>query len=295
MALQKLTEAFTLFFQSIFTIVKVIILSKYYVRLPKVEQEQECVILGNGPCLTKDLDSCRDFILKRKKLCVNLFAFSKEYEPVKPEYYVLAAPEFWMKNPIELHEIQRTKLAQSICEKTEWNMTLLIPFEAKHSKFESTIKANTKIKVIYFNSTPVEGLYFFSKFLFKMNLGMPRPHNVLIPTIFLSMNLGFKNIFIFGADHSWHEEIKVDQSNNVTLNHQHFFDSNETRFAMYKLGGQEYHIHDIFRKLHFAFKGYFVLENYAGYLGAKIKNASSKSYIDAFEKIDLSKSSKPFE
>jgi hypothetical protein len=285
MALQKLTEAFTLFFQSFFSIVKVILLSKFFVRLPKVEPGQECVILGNGPCLKSDLKNSGGFIASRKKLCVNLLAFSKEYEEIKPDYYVLAAPEFWMKNPIELHEIQRTTLAKSIFDKTNWDMILLVPFEAKNSRLESTIKVNSKIRIIYFNSTPVEGFSLLSRILFKMNLGMPRPHNVLIPTIFLSLNLGFKNIFLFGADHSWHEEISVDKSNRVTLNHQHFFDRKETRFGMFKLDGHEYHLHDVFRKLHFAFKGYFILKDYAKKLEVNIYNSSSKSYIDAFQKI----------
>lgn len=287
MALQKITEAVTLFFQSIFSIVKVILLSKFFVRLPKVEPGEECVVLGNGPCLTKDLELHGDFIANRKKFCVNLFAFSDEYIKVKPEYYVLAAPEFWLTHTTEFHKNQRTKLANYIYERTSWQMKLLIPFAAKNCDLVNKIISNSKVEIIYFNQTPVEGLAFINMMMFKSNLGMPRPHNVLIPTIFLSLNLGFNKLFIFGADHSWHEEIRVDSSNNVTINHQHFFEQKETRFAMYKLDGQEYHIHDIFRKLHFAFKGYFILARYAEYMNAKIYNASSKSYIDAFEKISL--------
>jgi hypothetical protein len=116
---------------------------------------------------------------------------------------------------------------------------------------------------------------------------MPRPHNVLIPTIYLAINLGFKKIFLFGADHSWHEEIKVDNKNLMTVNHQHFFENQEVRMPMYRLDGTNYFIHDIFRKLCLAFKGYFVLREYADFRKAAIKNASSKSYIDAFEKTDL--------
>ncbi len=287
MALQKLTEAITLFFQSVFSIVKVILLSKFFVRLPKVEPGQECVILGNGPCLTKDLELHRDFIIQRKKLCVNLFAFSDEYTKIKPEYYVLAAPEFWLKNTTGFHKNQRTKLANFIYERTSWQMKLLIPFAAKNCGLVNKIISNPNVEIIYFNQTPVEGLSFLNKRMFNSNLGMPRPHNVLIPSIFLSLNLGFNKVFIFGADHSWHEEIRVDFSNNVTVNHQHFFEKNETRFAMYKLDGKEYRIHDIFRKLHFAFKGYFILADYAKFKNAKVYNASSKSYIDAFEKISL--------
>jgi hypothetical protein len=109
----------------------------------------------------------------------------------------------------------------------------------------------------------------------------------LIPAIYLAINTGFKRIVLFGADHSWHEEIKVDDSNSVTVNHEHFYDKQDVRLPMYKLDGKKYFLHDIFRKLHYAFKGYFILNNYAGYMSAKIQNASSRSYIDAFEKIRI--------
>jgi hypothetical protein len=99
--------------------------------------------------------------------------------------------------------------------------------------------------------------------------------------------MNFKKIFIFGADHSWHEEIKVDYSNKVTVNHEHFYDKGEYRLPMYKLDGEEYYIHDVFRKLYLAFKGYFVLRDYAKSLNAEIFNASIRSYIDAFPKVKV--------
>jgi hypothetical protein len=58
---------------------------------------------------------------------------------------------------------------------------------------------------------------------------------------------------------------------------------------MYKLDGKEYRIHDVFRKLYLAFKGYFVLNDYAKEKNVKILNASKRSYIDAFERITIKK------
>jgi hypothetical protein len=220
-------------------------------------------------------------------VCVNLFVFSKDYEILKPDYYVLAAPEFWMKNATEMHKETRRRLANDLKEKTSWPMILFIPFAAKNSELYKTVRENDKIKIVHFNVTPAEGLNSISKTLFKLNLGMPRPHNVLIPSIFLTLNLGYKKVFVFGADHSWHEEIKIDDENRMTVNHQHFYEKDEHRMPMYKLDGKEYRIHDVFRKLHFAFKGYFILKDYSESLHAVILNASSKSYIDAFQKVKI--------
>lgn len=288
MNLQKITIFFSSVWASFFSIVKICFLSKFRSSLKKYKIEpDECCILGNGPCLSKDLEYNLNFIKSRAKISVNHFAFSEEYERIKPDYYILAAPEFWLKDTTDYHKEMRIKLANNLVDKTNWQMKLFIPFSAKNSEFCNIVLQNKNITIVHFNVTPIEGLTFISKILFNLNLGMPRPHNVLIPSIFLSINLGFKKIYIFGADHSWHEEIKIGQDNKVTVNHQHFYDKSEQRMPMYKLDGKEYYIHDIFRKLHLAFKGYFTLRNYAESQNAVILNASSKSYIDAFQKVKL--------
>lgn len=272
-------------FQSLFSILKIVLLSKFFVNLRKYNLiNGGCVILANGPCLTKDLQNNSSFISSKKIFCVNFFALSKEYEALKPEYYILAAPEFWLNKTSDYFNEKKEELIARLVEKTNWQMMLLIPFQAKGSDFNKRVSVNSQITFIYYNNTPVEGIKFVSHFLFKLNLGMPRPHNVLIPSIFLALNLGFEKITIFGADHSWHEEIKIDETNRVTVNHEHFYDGQSVCLPMYKLDGKEYYIHDIFRKLHYAFKGYFVLRDYSEHLNAKILNASSKSYIDAFER-----------
>ena len=67
--------------------------------------------------------------------------------------------------------------------------------------------------------------------------GMPRPHNVLIPSIILSMRMGFKKIYLAGADHSWLKEIFVSEDNEVFLTQKHFYDEKKAEArTMDKLG-----------------------------------------------------------
>jgi len=274
MELQKITIFFTSLFQSCLSILKIALLSNWFASLKKFgKDEDECAVLGNGPCLNKDFELNLEFIKSKKKLCVNFFALSKEYEIIRPDIYVLSAPEFWLKNTTDWFKDKRAQLIENLVSRTSWQMTLLIPFAAKKSEFCQKIRSQRNITVIFYNNTPVEGFKSIVNILFKMNLGMPRPHNVLVPSIYLAVNLGFKKIFIFGADHSFHEEITIDEK--------------EVRMPMYRLDGEEYHIHDIFRKLYLAFQSYFILKDYAEYMGVIILNASSRSYIDAFEKIRI--------
>ncbi len=191
-------------------------------------------------------------------------------------------------SPTQAHEDARNKLFDLLEKETKWELFLFIPSNIKRTnKQRAKFDKHPFIKIYQFNTTPIEGFKWFRNFTYKLKLGTPRPHNVLIPSILLSLLIGYKKIFLYGADHSWHEGIKVDELSQATVNHEHFYDKGEDRMAMYKLDGKEYYIHDIFRKLHLAFKGYFLLKEFAESVNAEIFNASERSYIDAFEKINL--------
>ena len=53
--------------------------------------------------------------------------------------------------------------------------------------------------------------------------------------------------------------------------------------------GAVFKMHEFLDALSITFRGYFILKDYADYLGAKIYNCSKKSYIDAFERCNLDK------
>jgi hypothetical protein len=281
MSRQEIKDFSENFLDTLVSILRIVLFSE--------KKVNECNILANGPSLNESVNKHKDYIIGKTNFAVNFFAASSLYSQIRPTYYVIVAPEFWMETaPTQKWEDMRQNLFNILAEQTSWEMNLFIPSQASKSKPIKKLLGNHKfIRLFYFNVTPVEGFRSFRNMLFKYKLGMPRPYNVLIPSIYLALTMEFKKIYLFGADHSWHEEIKIDDTNNVTVNHQHFYDKGELRLPMYKLDGKEYHIHDIFNKLHLAFKGYFILKEYADKLGAKIYNASLRSYIDAFEKITI--------
>ena len=59
--------------------------------------------------------------------------------------------------------------------------------------------------------------------------GVPRPHNVLIPSIAMGLRLPFKKIYLAGADHSWLPEITVTDDNVVLMHQKHFYDQNKSQ------------------------------------------------------------------
>ncbi|NJK83306.1 MAG: hypothetical protein HC912_05290 [Saprospiraceae bacterium] len=117
---------------------------------------------------------------------------------------------------------------------------------------------------------------------------MPRPHNVLIPALMISLNAGLKNIFIVGADHSWLEELTVNDKNEALLHQKHFYDqASSKQDYMYQLGKRPRRLHEILEKFMLSFKAYFDIKEYAISIGASIWNATPVSYIDAFERKPL--------
>ena len=119
----------------------------------------------------------------------------------------------------------------------------------------------------------------------KMGWGLPRPHNVLIPALFVAINSGYKRIYLAGADHSWLPMISVNDQNQALVNQQHFYDEHSSKSdLMYKLGVRPRRLHEILEKFMFTFRSYFDLKDYAESKGSKIYNSTPDSYIDAFDR-----------
>lgn len=98
----------------------------------------------------------------------------------------------------------------------------------------------------------------------------------------------YEKIFLIGADHSWHKQISVSSDKLVCIREEYFYDKASPQESVYYNDGQEtqpFRIHELFQMWADVFSKYHDLNRYASHLGARIYNASSKLYIDAFERI----------
>ena len=269
---------------------KVLLQSKR-TRLPHAPKPT-CVILANGPSLNESLQTNPDFFKDRALLCVNDFANTEYYAQYQPQYYVLNAVEYWTDNfaGLEKHIVKRNKLFANIKKQTHWDLTIFTPHQALASKtWQGLFDDKPNIKIVPYNVTPVEGFTFFNHFSFKRNLGMPRPHNVLLPSLMITINMQFREIYLLGADHSWLPLIRVDDNNRSLVDRVHFYDKETSKATpMYKPSGYR-KLHEVLTKFVYTFEGYFILKNYAATRGVTIYNATPGSYIDAFDRVDIGK------
>lgn len=280
--------------------VRIILLNRFFLKqIEKKPDTESLVILGNGPSLKTFLTSHRSFCEGKATLCVNFFARTKEYADIKPDYYLIISPEFFVKEQKKEWAEDRMEILRAIARYTNWPMQLILPAIAKGNKdWQAIFEKNKFIKIRYVNNTPLEGWDRLIFPLFLRNFGMPRPHNVLIPAILNGIRLEFEKVFLVGADHSWIPNIVVDTKNNVLITQKHFYDDQTVNekidknkpvpAPMYKGASlQKRKLHEVLEKFYFSFRSYWTLRRFAEKNHVKIINLTINSFIDAFPKKNI--------
>lgn len=286
----KIQRFLQLLIQSKISCIRILFLSKCSIKFPKSKQYNDCIILGNGPSLHTSIQENPDFLLQKDLFAVNMFANSEYFEQLKPQYYVILAPELWTDSPSERMAHEQQKLFENIAKAT-WNMFLYAPTFAKKSMFwKAYFAKNSNITIVWFNATPIEGFRSWNFYLYNKNLGMPRPHNIVTPSLMIAIKQAYSNIYLLGADHSWLQEIWVSEQNEVFLTQKHFYDEKTAQAKyMYTPQDEPRKLHEILHKFMCAFSSYFEIRRYAESKGITIWNATPNSYIDAFERCNLKK------
>lgn len=248
---------------------------------PVARDGERLIIMGNGPSLADNIRNDLKLLSESNTLAVNFAANADEFTLLKPDFYLIADPHFFNGRASDPN-VER--LFRNFNEKVTWDMTIFIP--ARYSK-DSLGITNQHIHIETFNFIGIEGFEWFTSAAYSAGLGMPRPRNVLIPAIMLGILMGFKDIYIIGADHSWIKTLDVNERNEVVTVQPHFYkDNNEERSrvtSVYK----NVRLHEILLSFHVAFKAYHQIAKYAGKCGVRIYNATPGSFIDAFPRREL--------
>lgn len=276
--------------QSVVSVVKVILLSKF--GLPKFSnQKPNAAILGNGPSLNQALADNLDFLKETDIYCVNLFALSTVYASLKPQNYVLLDPAFFMFSEQNDSRQDIKKTFDAIIQQTDWSMRLFVPARSRDSYIVKKLKQERpNIQICLFNYTIVRGFPFFRHWFFKNNLGMPQCQNILAASLYVALLQDYKNVYLFGADHSWHEEIRITEQNEFEMRQVHFYD-NASNVKHEKVidvrNNSRPRLHAQFLSLHKVFYSYEILGAFAKFRKINVLNASKKTYIDAFERVNI--------
>ena len=244
-------------------------------------------ILATGPSLKKDFQENFNFFLKSDLLVVNDFVLDESFNQIKPSYYVFADPGYWLDKELTTEENLsiREKIFNLIIKNTSWRLDIYVP-KVSGNFFKEIFKENSYISVKSYNSVDIGNVdNFWGHFCLKYNLVAPCV-NVLGTSIYLGINMGFKTLNIYGADHSWSEDLRVDNNNRVCTISRHFYDEvNQNNLRPWlKVNNENYKMHEILSDLSKTFYYYFIINNYAKSKGVKVYNRTSCSHIDAFSR-----------
>lgn len=269
------------------SVLKILFQSKFGTRMPAAKGDA-VVVLANGPSLKTSLEQHPDFFKKHPLMVVNTFSITAAYTQLQPEYYVILDPFFWKgKTEVILNTIRCLE------EKTSWEMTLFVPQHAlKTPIFTALQQKNPNIRIQQFNYTVYKGFQSTGHWFYRKNLAMPQSHNVSIASLFLAVNMGYKEVFLVGADHTWHENLHVNEQNILCTKDIHFYD--EKPVTTYKPFLKEGRPNETQKTYEFfwiwsrTFLGYWQVNDYAVYHHCRIRNASEVSFIDAFERYKIS-------
>lgn len=237
-----------------------------------VDATKPLIILANGPSLNTTIAESLPTLLSHPTMAVNFAANAPEFATLRPRYYVLVDPHFFSGGD----DPNVAKLWENL-RRADWHMTLIVPArERKH------MPASIPHEILTVNDIAVEGFTTLEHAAFRHGWGMPRPRNVLIPSIMAAISLGFKDIYLTGADHSWMKTISVNDRNEVVSIQPHFYKDDDKELKRIRTDYLHRPLHTILDSFRIAFASYHAIARFAASQGARITNATPGSFIDAF-------------
>lgn len=244
-----------------------------------INPNRPLIIMGNGPSAKVEIE--KQIENKTADICtVNFSGISDYFFSLQPQYYVFSDPNFHIKK----NEGNFSKLFSNF-EEVDWNMILYIPYYFPKS-FKKDIEKNKNIKIFRFCQVDWEpNLFFFKKlkcFFYKRGLLAPKIKNVIVPCICTGILRGYRDIYLYGVEHTWTKSTFVNEKNQVMLMDEHFYGNKTTPWMSY---GKPCKMHILMQMMHDVFKSYWSVRDFADSLGnVRIINCTKGSFIDAFER-----------
>ena len=244
-------------------------------------------ILANGPSLKKDLERYGEEMASHDKLCVNFMGSSELYEKLKPNICVFIDEAFFApKEKLSADLNARVEeLVRALVSKTSWHLEVVVPCGERNSRLVSQLSGNTNISVLFFESRipmPMDSEDWSG---WLRNLHAAPGQNVLVTATYLGIFWRYPEVYLLGADMSLHAQVKIEQETNLLyVDDEHYY-GKERRYV-YNDVAQTIHrrLSESMREYQIVFRWFDLLRKLADYAGVRVINASSYSWIDAFER-----------
>lgn len=248
------------------------------------ESSKRLAVFANGPSLNSFLDEIEEGkdVSQWDFSCMNYFGEHDLFAMIKPKYYCLADPMFFLKDN-RYEKVMH--LFRTINERVDWDMTVFIPSCFSKRNFLSfSGLSNSHCKVVPVRYIRYRG-NLLKHWLYNKNFAMPNIPTVAILNLYTGINLGYKEIDLFGADMTFLDSMYVDENNRLCNKIKHFYD-NEPQIKPITFGDDKvvsvgFYLKDVCGM----FYGHYEVEDYAKYQKVEIINRSKVSLLDCYKRI----------
>lgn len=248
--------------------------------------KQACgmTILGNGPSLKDDFEKA----ISRPNqdiVGLNYFGCTDYFMRSKPCWYFLMDGAFFKNVKENSRRDDMLFMYKRFEEEVDWKMTIVVPAHYEKKFFAFSKITNSNIKVMGVNAWSDMASWTLRKYLYRHNYSLPAPQNVTILAIYAGINLGYKEIYLYGVDHTFIQGICVDEENRVCLKWDHFYDKDaKVKVLTDTLGGHST-LSQRLRVVAITFRSHELLRQYADLMGCQIINCTYGSMIDSYVRL----------
>ena len=259
------------------------------VEIRKVPPGKRLLVCGNGPSLREQLETQLPIFQENDVICVNAMSDTDWFSLVRPKYYCLMDSA-----AVELPELLTPYSKQVVdgiwagLEKADWEIELILPRQFQKSAYLRERLKKVACSVQYINTTHFDGYSCLRDFFLRKQLCAPAVQTVLVAALYYGICKGYDRIYLLGSEMNFIKGIEVDENNGLSVNYTHFYKGKKQR-RLADAYGNAIPIAEVLEADARVFRQYMFLEAYAKKMGVKIYNATPRSWVDAFERVELSR------
>jgi len=281
--LYKINQSFIEIKNVLVALLKILIYTKF--SLKKLTTSGDSfTFLANGPSLTSALEKMqKDNIDFSNVMVSNYFNYSALFDEIRPNFYIICDPAFILQNE------KNDAFFSSIFKKVCWKMTFFIPISYKKKMEVNVLRLNLEnpnILFHYYNSINLDGNSSLIHWFYKKGWGMPSPTTVAVAGVYQGIFMNYKKIQIAGIDLNMHQSIRVNSSNVLEIQEDHFYADEPHYRTFYKNVNSKttFTSAEIFLIFHRMIASFDILSKFAKKKNSKIINYSNESFLDQFIK-----------
>lgn len=247
-------------------------------KLKNAKKGKRCFIIGNGPSISQqDLTKLKN----EETFVVNTFWQFKDYEKIQPKYYVVVDTDFFPKKNEE-GNAWVDDLVTRDSRVSQFHTTLFFNIIGKNFIEKNGLFKNNPIYYLSLHGFFKENLYFN----IEIEKIIPNVKNVIIACIIVAAYIGFEKIYLLGCDHDYLAHINYNEGFQHSYEYRKYNVKDPNEVKTYALSTASYE--RLIDHIKILFKNYRLLYKKIQEKNPQIKiyNATSKSFLDVFPRID---------